>query len=244
MKIAPRLFGVLSFCSLVSGAAANEAAPEIRAQLTPRDYTTLAAEIGAKIERFPVREGERFRKGQTLVSFDCSIQQAQLDEARAAFVAAEKTVAVNARLLELKTIGTLENDLSVAEAEKARAKAAAATAVVSKCSVQAPYDGRVVELKARSQQFVQPGQPLLDILDDEALEIEFVVPSRWLAWLKTGYSFAVAIDETGRNYPATLTRVGARIDPVSQTVKVVGVIAGGRSGLLAGMSGRVLLSPP
>lgn len=244
MKIAPCLFGVLFFCRLVSGAAATEAAPEIRAQLTPRDYTTLAAEIGAKIERFPLREGERFHKGQTLVSFDCSVQQAQLDEARAALVAAQKTVAVNARLLELKTIGTLDNDLSLAEAEKARARVAAGAAVVSKCAVQAPYDGRVVEQKARSQQFVQPGQPLLDILDDEALELEFVVPSRWLIWLKTGYSFSVAIDETGKTYPATLTRVGARIDPVSQTVKVVGVIAGGRSGLIAGMSGRVLLSPP
>ena len=40
---------------------------EIRAQLTPRRYTTVAAEIGAKISRLPVSEGAAFRAGQLLV---------------------------------------------------------------------------------------------------------------------------------------------------------------------------------
>ena len=114
--------------------------PDIRAQLSPRDYTTLAAEIGAKVERLTAREGERFTKGQVLIAFDCSVNRAQLDEARATQSAADKTVAVNKRLLELQTVGKLETEVSVAEAEKARAKVAAMSAMVSKCSVTAPFD--------------------------------------------------------------------------------------------------------
>jgi hypothetical protein len=41
-----------------------------------------------------------------------------------------------------------------------------------------------------------------------------------------------------------LTRVGARIDPISQSVKVTGAIGGHFPELTAGMSGRVLLTPP
>jgi len=217
---------------------------EIRAQLTPRDYTTLAAEIGAKVERIAVREGERFSRGQILVAFDCSVQRAQLDEARAALGAADKTVAVNKRLLDLQTVGRLETDVSVAEADKARAKVNAMSATASKCNVAAPFDGRVVEQKMRSQQFAQPGQALLDILDDSDLELDFVVPSKWLVWLKPGHTFHVAIDETAKTYSVKLTRVGARIDPVSQTVKVTGAIGGRFAELSAGMSGKVLLTPP
>src|SRR5690349_1042803 len=51
---------------------------EIRAQLMPRRYTTVAAEIGAKVNRIPLAEGSAFKAGQLLVSFDCSLQQAQL----------------------------------------------------------------------------------------------------------------------------------------------------------------------
>ncbi|ARJ67772.1 efflux transporter periplasmic adaptor subunit [Magnetospirillum sp. ME-1] len=217
---------------------------ELRAQLSPRDFTTLAAEIGAKVEKIGAREGERFTRGQVLVAFDCSVNRAQLDEARAAQSAADKTLAVNRRLLELQTVGKLETDVSVAEAEKARAKVAAMSAMVSKCAVTAPFDGRVVEQKVRGQQYVQPGQALLDILDDSVLELDFLVPSKWLVWLKPGHVFQAAIDETGKTYPVKLIRVGARIDPVSQTVRVAGAIGGHFPELSAGMSGKVLLAPP
>lgn len=235
-------FGIVTVAALATVGPAT--AQELRAQLTPRDFTTLAAEIGAKVERINRREGERFKRGEPLVGFDCSIQRAQLAEARAALSAADKTVAVNTRLLELQTIGKLESDLALAERDKARAKLDAGAAVVSKCTVTAPFDGRVVEQKVRSQQFVQPGQALLDILDDSVLELDFVVPSKWLVWLKPGHAFQVAIDETGRSYPVKLIRVGARIDPVSQSVKVTGAIGGNFPELAAGMSGKVLLTPP
>jgi membrane fusion protein (multidrug efflux system) len=233
------LAGVMA--SLCAGPAG---AQEMRAQLNPRDYTTLAAEIGAKVERITVREGDRFSKGQVLIAFDCSVNRAQLDEARASQSAADKTLAVNKRLLELQTVGRLETDVSAAEAEKARAKVTAMAAMVSKCSIPAPFDGRVVEQKVRGQQFVQPGQALLDILDDSVLELDFLLPSKWLAWLKVGHAFQVAIDETGRTYPARLIRLGARIDPVSQTMRVAGAIGGHFPELTAGMSGKILLAPP
>ncbi|OAN44567.1 efflux transporter periplasmic adaptor subunit, partial [Paramagnetospirillum marisnigri] len=187
-----------ALASLLAALAAPAGAQELRAQLSPRDYTTLAAEIGAKVERIHVREGDRFKKGDALIAFDCSIQRANLAEARATLSAADKTVAVNARLLELQTIGKLESDVALAERDKARAKDAAGAAVVAKCAVPAPFDGRVVEQKVRSQQYVQPGQALLDILDDSVLELDFVVPSKWLVWLKPGHAFQVAIDETGK----------------------------------------------
>ncbi|AVM74423.1 efflux RND transporter periplasmic adaptor subunit [Magnetospirillum gryphiswaldense] len=229
---------------LLFGLAAPAAAQDLRAQLSPRDFTTLAAEIGAKVEKVGAREGERFKRGDTLIAFDCSIQRAQMAEARAALGATEKTVAVNTRLLELQTIGKLESDVAQAERDKARAKVDASGAVLGKCTVPAPFDGRVVEQKVRAQQYVQPGQALLDILDDSVLELDFIVPSKWLVWLKPGHLFQVAMDETARTYPVKLTRIGARIDPVSQSVKVTGAIGGHFPELAAGMSGKVLLSPP
>ena len=217
---------------------------EIRAQLLPRRYTTLAAEIGAKVNRLPVREGSSFRAGESLISFDCSMQQAQLNKARAALGATEKTWGANKRLNELNSVGKVELDVSEAEVAKARAEVAANAAVIAKCSVPAPFSGRVAEQKVREQQYVQPGQALLEILDDSVLELEFIVPSKWLAWLKPGYVFQVKIDETARSYPAKVQRIGARVDPVSQSVKLSAAIDGRFPDLIAGMSGRVTLTPP
>lgn len=217
---------------------------EIRAQLAPHRYTTLAAEIGAKVNRLPVQEGGAFKAGQNLVSFDCSMQQAQLNKARAALSGADKTWVANKRLAELNSVGKVELDVSEAEVLKNQAEVAAMGTMLSKCSITAPFSGRVAEQKVREQQYVQPGQAILDIIDDSVLEIEFLVPSKWLAWVKPGYAFQVSIDETRKSYPAKVQRIGARVDPVSQSVKLVATINGRFSELIAGMSGRVSLAPP
>lgn len=217
---------------------------DIRAQLAPRRYTTIAAEIGAKISRISVVEGGPFRAGQVLVSFDCSLQQAQLQKAKAVLGAAERTYGANQRLDELRSVGKVELEASEAEVGKARAEVAGNNVLLSKCAVAAPFAGRVAEQKVREQQYVQPGQALLEILDDSVLELEFLVPSRWLAWVKPGHAFQVRIDETGKTYPARVQRIGARVDPVSQSVKLSATIAGRFPELIAGMSGRVELAPP
>jgi RND family efflux transporter MFP subunit len=217
---------------------------DIRARLTPRRYTTLAAEIGAKINRLPVAEGSPFKAGQLLIQFDCTLQQAQLSKAKGAQAAANTAWQANRRLAELYSVSKVELETSEAELIKARAEVSASQAILSKCNVTAPYAGRVAEQKVREQTFVQPGQALLDIIDDGALELEFLVPSRWMAWLKPDAAFEIRIDETGRSYPARVQRIGARVDPVSQSIKLNAVIDGKFNDLVAGMSGKVLITPP
>jgi len=215
---------------------------EIRAQLTPRRYTTIAAEIGAKINRITVAEGGSFKEGQPLVGFDCLLQQAQLNKALAEQESAEQTYNANVRLAALNSVGQLELDLSRSALSKAKAEVSGNQAVLAKCEITAPFSGRVAEQRAREQQFVQPGQALLDIIDDGVLELEFLVPSSWLNWLKVGGSFQVQIDETRRTYPAKFIRIGARVDAVSQSIKVAGAIDGRYAELIAGMSGRVVVA--
>ena len=60
-----------------------------------------AAEIGAKVSRLAVAEGAAFKAGQALVSFDCTLQQAQLRKAQAELQGAEQTLKSNQRLAEL-----------------------------------------------------------------------------------------------------------------------------------------------
>jgi membrane fusion protein, multidrug efflux system len=219
-------------------------AAEIRAQLTPRNYTTLSSEVSARIDRITTRVGQHFKKGDLLIAFDCVTQRAQVARAKAVATQAEKTAAINQRLAGLKSISQLEVDVSRAEVEKSRAELAMADAAASKCEITAPFSGVTVERKAQEFQYATPGQSLLEILDDRSLEVELIAPSRWLAWLKPGYGFDVHIDETDKSYQAIITRVGGRVDPVSQTVKVFGEIRGDATELMAGMSGRANIAPP
>ncbi len=114
---------------------------------------------------------------------------------------------------------------------------------VSHCSIKAPFSGRIAELKVQRYQFVTLGQPVLDILSDRELEVELLAPSRWLAWLKPGTRFAVHVDELDKDVPAIVTRINARIDPVSQSVKIYAKVDGDFPDLTSGMSGIARMNP-
>ena len=60
--------------------------------------------------------------------------------------------------------------------------------------------------------------------------------SRWLSWLKVGYKFDLHIEETDKSYPVSVTRLGGRVDPVSQSIKVFGEILSGANELMADLA--------
>lgn len=217
---------------------------DIRAQLMPQRYTTLSAEVGAKISRISIKEGQRFKAGQTLIMLDCVLPAAQLEKAKAQQASAKNNWEGSQQMATFNAIGQVELRNSEAEVAKANADVAYLQATIEKCRITAPFDGRAGEQKAREQQFVQPGQPILDIVDDSTLELELIVPTRWLVWLKPGHKFQVRIEDTGKTYPVKLARTTAKADPVSQSVKSVAVIDGYFSELMAGMSGIIVLTPP
>ena len=223
---------------------ASESGQGLRAQLRPRTFTTLSSELSARIRKLDLHEGDDFKKGEVLVAFDCTVERARLRKARAELAVAQKALQANERLAELESISVMEVEKSRAEVMKAEADIAVMEAIVSKCAICAPFSGRVSMLHARRHQYVAAGQQLLDILDHRDLEVELLIPSSWLAWLKPGEGFRVRIDETGEEYPATVDRMGAAIDPVSQTVEVMGRIRDASGELVPGMSGVAFFNTP
>jgi membrane fusion protein, multidrug efflux system len=224
--------------------AAAAGAMEIRAQLVSLHSATLSSEMAGRIDGIATRIGDRFKKGDVLVSFDCAVPRTQLAHAQAVLTQVERTYEINRRTVTQKPTGQLELDIAAADVLKAKADLAAAEAVTSKCSVTAPFAGVTVERKAHEFEYATPGRPLLDVLDDHALEVELTAPSRALGWLKPGASFQLKIDDTGKTYPGRVTRIGGRVDPASQSVKVIGEIIGDAPELMAGMSGRLSTTPP
>ena len=217
---------------------------DIRAQLTAVTYNSIASELNAKISELPFKEGQAFKVGQVLVVFDCATQQAQFQKTKAVLSIADRNYQANKKLLALGSVGRIEYENSYSEYLKTKAENDEIASVLARCNVLAPYSGLIVEQKVRAQQYVQAGQPILDILDNSSLELEFVAPSKWSPWLTQGYKFEIKLDETGKSYPAKITRVNGKIDPVSQTIKVAAVIDGEFKEISPGMSGVLMIAAP
>jgi membrane fusion protein (multidrug efflux system) len=195
----------------------------IRTQLVSPDAVILSSELAAKIDALPLREGDSFKRGDKLVVFDCGLYDAQFKKAQAIADSANKLLAVNKRLADLNSVGELELEQSAAKVREAEAELHYMKTSVDKCVIRAPFAGRIAKRLVATHQYVNTGTPLLDILSSEQLELQLIVPSNWLTWMKTGMAFSVQVEELGQKYPAQITRLGARIDPVSQTIAITGM---------------------
>jgi membrane fusion protein, multidrug efflux system len=215
----------------------------LRAQIKARFSTLISSEMSGRINQLKIRDGERFSSGQILVGFHCNLEEAELSKAKASLEKKRKTYEVNQKLSKLNSISTLELAVSKTEEEEAKADVRVADAVLDRCEIKAPFSGKVVEVMARAYQSVKDGEPLMEIVNDKDLEIEFIAPSRDLLTLKSGKTFKVILDETKKSYDAEIIRLGGRVDPVSQTIKVYGRIKNKSAELLPGMSGYIELSP-
>lgn len=217
---------------------------DIRAQLRATQYATLSSELGARIKRLPVKDGERFAKGDALVELDCSVQEAQKIKAKAELDGASHTLRANEQMRALKSVGALEVSLAKSARDRAAAELLTIDAQLEKCSIKAPFSGVMGDRRVQQYEFIQAGQAVVDIFDDSLFEVEFLTPSKWISWLKPGLPFEIEIDELKTVLPVSILRVGSRIDPVSQSVKVTGQIKNPSRDLKPGMSGQALFKQP
>ncbi len=243
------VFAILpSFLAIAAAAGPPEHAGadkvEVRGLIKPQNEAAISSQIGGRIVKLPFEPGDDFASGDVMVEFDCAMHRARHDAA-AAELAAKNAIHRNNRKLErLDAVSQLEVEISAAEVKRAKAELAIAGVEVSRCVIRAPYDGRVVSTAVNAFETVSPNQELLRILDSKHLEIELIVPSRWLTWLQRDVEMGFRVDETGREYRAHVSQVGASADPVSQTVRLQAVFRSDASDVVAGMSGTANFSMP
>jgi len=214
-----------------------------RALIKSKFQAVLSSEIAGRILKMPVREGDRFRKGERLVEFDCGWYVASQQAAQAALSHAQAKLNGTESMAAMRSAGSMDVSLARSDTEKARADLRLASISVERCVIPAPFDGRVVEQKIHAFESVAQNTPLLSVLADSDLEVSLVVPANWLVWLKPGQSFTLEIDETNHSHPGHVSRLGAQIDPISQTVTVFGDLTDPDKDLIAGMSGTASFAP-
>jgi len=209
----------------------------VRARVVPEREAILSSDIQGRITGTPVRPGQSFKAGQLLMQLDCSELEARRQGAEALLSSSRRIEEAKRKLAQLGSVSELEVALAEADAAKAQAEATLYRVQASRCSIKAPFAGRVVERYVQSAETVVAGQKLLAIIDDGSLQAEVLVPSSWLRWLKPGQNFKIQVDETGQIYDLQVRDIGARVDSVSQSIPVYGLFVTPPEGLLAGMSG-------
>jgi len=227
--------------------------------MQPVNQATVKAKVSGDVRQITVREGDSVQAGQMLVRVDTADldarvleRQGQLLSARAQLALAEKTNAMNQKLLKQNFISqnASDNAESSYEVAKGNLQASEAQLRVAQNALRdsvatAPLSGIV------SKRHVQPGEkvafdsPLVTVVDLRSMELQALVPSADIPELKPGMTVDLTVDGfADRKFTGRIERINPSTEAGTRAILVFVGIPNPALALRGGMfaTGRIALA--
>ena len=159
---------------------------EFSGTLLARDEVQLTPEMSGRITRLNLREGQRVRKGECLLSLFDEDLKAQEEKLKLQEGIAARTLD-RARALLKSGSGTQQDaDNAENQLNNIRADLRIVQANLLKTSLMAPFDGEVGFCNLSIGAWVNPGSPLAWLRDTRRLKLEFSVPEKYSSMFQKG----------------------------------------------------------
>jgi RND family efflux transporter MFP subunit len=232
------------------------------------EVSDIAPEVAGTLDRIAVRIGDPVRRGQVLAEINDVNLRNQAQEARGqqgvasanerrAAAELESATSEHRRAKELKDQALLSEqefdrvssqlasskaNLAAAEAqsEQAKARLALLDRQLSESRVTAPFDGVVADRYLDRGVLVQPGTPILRLVQAGQLRVQFRVPERDLGAVRIGVPFESTTVATGdETFIGTVERVAGEVSRSDRTALVEGALGSPDDVLRPGMYAEV-----
>lgn len=212
-----------------------------RGVLVARQSANIAAGMTGKLSAVPYKTGQYVKRGATIAEFNCDRQEADLKSRKAALATQVLKYENQTELHSMGAAGALDVSIAKSERDQIAADVSAIEIAMKDCVVYAPFSGFVTARHIHAFESAQAGQPLYSLNRAGKTDVSIIAPSVWASWVTPGKEFTFDVDETGESVKASVQRLSAVVDPVSQTIEITATLVGKHKSR-PGMSGRAVFS--
>ncbi|OLN30369.1 putative Co/Zn/Cd efflux system membrane fusion protein [Desulfovibrio sp. DV] len=214
--------------------------------------------VGGRIEKRLVDVGDRVRAGQVLAGLDEKdlrlATESTLAEWKAAISNQEQAATEERRyttLLARHVVSQSEYDLKHLAGDEARARLEKAerthklaVSQLGYANLLASTDGVVTKVSAEAGQVVSPGQSVVAVARDGALEVQADIPERRIADLKNTTAEITLWSNRDVHYRAVLRETAPAADPATRTYAVRYFLPDTDDAVRLGMTATLHLTGP
>ncbi len=202
----------------------------------------LRPEIAGRVALIGFREGERVTRGQVLVKLDASVQQADLDKARANLTLSKSKFERSVDLLNKGFLSSQARDEAENTFKVAGADADLMEARIAKATIKAPFSGTLGLRMVSLGDYVKEGQDLVNLESLDTLKVDFRVPELALSQLRDGQTLQIALDAVpDKVYEGKVVAINPLIDANGRSIVIRAQVPNKDGKLRPGMFARVRL---
>lgn len=204
--------------------------------LEPNERADLTLTATDRVTAIFFEDGDRVKKGKTLLSLAQREQVALVESAEADLAQANIDLARIQPLAEQGAVSASELDVARRNVNTAAAQLRAVQSRQNDRVLIAPFDGVLGFRRVSVGSLVRPGDVVATLIDDSVMRLEFAVPSTYLRVLRPGLEIqASTSDLPGQTFTGTVDSIDNAIDPVTRSVRVRAKVPNSTGILTSGM---------
>lgn len=195
---------------------------DLPAVVEPNQIVTVAAEVAGRVERVGPREGALVQGGDLLMQLNTDLLQAEFERAQAQAKNAQTEFERQQGLVQGGAAPTRELDQAATQLAVNQASLQEVRARLQRARIIAPASGVLNDLPVEQGEYVQPGDPVAEIVQTDIVKVAVNIPERDVAFFSPGQTVAILADIKGRqqSFEGTITFISSVADQRTRSTRM------------------------
>ncbi|KZX76426.1 hypothetical protein A3715_13060 [Oleiphilus sp. HI0009] len=211
----------------------------LQGDIEPARAITVKAETHGSITNIGVESGTRVQQNQVMLNIDISDRQARLEQAQAELKLREAELKAAQQLKQRKLVSGNQLEQALANLAAAKSSVEQITVELGHTRIRAAFEGIANYRHVELGDYVQAGDPLIDLIDDQHIKIIARVPQQHVSKIKLGQTVNADLLD-GTTIEGQLSYISSQADPATRTFRIEAT-AQSKSNPRLGQSARVRL---
>jgi membrane fusion protein (multidrug efflux system) len=182
---------------------------------------TLQSDIAGKVIGLNLPEGQAVKAGDIVIQLDDSIYKARLKQAKSKLDHSQNKYNRVKKLLEKGTGSTSEAEEAAADLKFNEADMELAKINVDKTQITAPFSGILGLKDVDVGDYINPGQPLIYLVDINTIMVDFHLPEKYLLDIKEGMKVNLVADSLpGQDFNGKIYAIAPTLDATMRSLHV------------------------
>jgi membrane fusion protein, multidrug efflux system len=200
----------------------------------------MATRVGGIITKLPVRQGDRVKAGDLILSLDAEEKKSMVKTAEQTLAQRKAEAEASQSLAKRGNLPKLQLDAARSALSTAQSQLDAAKAELDRLEIIAPYDGVLDKVDVQLGSSVQQGAPVATLLALDPIIAVGEISERSLGSVKIGGKAQVRLVD-GRMADGTIRYISKEANAQTRTYRVEVAIANADTSIPAGMTAEVML---
>lgn len=208
--------------------------------LASMDNIDISSELSGQIAAIYFKPGTLVKKGTLLIQLDATVLKSELASAEANLALSKTNYERTRELANKKLASEQALDQALANLQEKQNTVKAKKAQLEKLSLRAPFTGTLGSRQVSVGQYVRVGQPLVRLIANQKLRVEYTLPERYLPRVQEGQQVTIVSDAYPKQiYRGYVNYIDPAVDKETRTIAIEALIDNTNNLLSAGLFVRV-----